>query len=209
MVVQEEEGGGDNGVLSPTQIRREPTQWRAAVYARLGTCAQTVSEIQQLNLQKFAEMERRLRRMESLVRTMSTPARPIATVTTQAGTPIRVGRLAFSGDQQQQETRPAILSRNPWTLSVLWDEWMNGIGGNLPARSFEPVQRGQRGVKANYSFRKPFWKCMERLINSGSNVATALQRIDDVYSRYGSVTKQLKQIGRDEKNGGHEALQCS
>ena len=204
-----EEGGEDNGVLSPTQIHREPTQWRAAVYARLGTCAQTVSDIQQLNLQKFAEMERRLRRMENLVRTMSTPARPIATVTTQAGTPIRVGRLAFSGDQQQQETRPAILSRNPRTLSVLWDEWMNGIGGNLPARSFEPAQRGQRGVKANYSFRKPFWKCMERLINSGSNVATALQRINDVYSRYGSVTKQLKQIGRDEKNGGHAALQCS
>ena len=204
MVVQEEEGGGNNGVLTTTQIRREPVQWRAAMSCRLGTASQTVSEIQQHEMQKFSEIERRLRRMESFMKTLS-PARPLSTVTTQAGTVIRVGNVTGNDTNNQ----PAILSRNPRTLSVLWDEWMNGIGGNLPARLFDAPQRGQRGVKANYSFRKPFWRCMERLINKGLTVAVALQRIDTVYAHLGSVTKQLKQIGKDEKNGGHRSLRCS
>jgi len=93
-VVQVEEGGGDDGVLSTTQIHREPTQWRAAVYAWLGTTSKMVSEIQRHEMQKFTELERRLRRMESFVKTLS-PARPIHTVLTRRGTPIRVGGLAF------------------------------------------------------------------------------------------------------------------
>ena len=203
MVVQVEEGGGDDGVLTTTQIRREPTQWRAAVYARLGTTSKMVSEIQRHEMQKFTELERRLRKMESFVKTLS-PARPIHTVLTCRGIPIRVGSLAF----EETDRRP-ILGRNPRTLSVLWDEWMNGVAGNLPAREFTRAQRGAKGVKANFCHRKPFWKCMNRLIDGGSTAAQALRRIDLVYEKYGSVTKQLKAIGKDEKIGGHRSLQIS
>jgi hypothetical protein len=122
MVVQVEEGGGDGeDVLTTTQIRREPTQWRAAVYARLGTCAKMVGEVQQHEMLKFAEVEKRLKKIEHLCRSLTT-ARPLHMVRTQRGTPIRVGALAQVDDSQ----KPAVLHRNPKTLGVLWDEWMNG-----------------------------------------------------------------------------------
>ena len=169
MEVQVEEGGGDDGVLTTTEIRRDHVQWRAAVYARLGTMARMVAEIQQHALLKFTEQEKRLRRMESLVRTLQ--ARPLqGAVTTARGTTIRVGNLTAEGENV---FRPAILSRNPKTLAVLWDEWCNGIGGNLPAKDFEPSQRGKKGVKANYSFRKSFWNIMVYLVDNGLTVAQA------------------------------------
>ena len=203
MEVQVEEGGGDDGVLTTTEIRRDHVQWRAAVYARLGTMARMVAEIQQHALLKFTEQEKRLRRMESLVRTLQ--ARPLqGAVTTARGTTIQVGNLTAEGENV---FRPAILSRNPKTLAVLWDEWCNGIGGNLPAKDFEPSQRGKKGVKANYSFRKPFWNIMERLLDKGVTVAEGLRSVDNVYAKYGSVTKQLKEMAKDERNGGHISLQ--
>ena len=97
MEVQVEEGGGDDGVLTTTEIRRDHVQWRAAVYARLGTMARMVAEIQQHALLKFTEQEKRLRRMESLVRTLQ--ARPLqGAVTTAQGTTIQVGNLTAEGE---------------------------------------------------------------------------------------------------------------
>jgi hypothetical protein len=161
-----------------------------------------VGEVQQHEMLKFAEVEKRLKKIEHICRALTT-ARPLHMVTTQRGTPIRVGALAQVDDSQ----KPAVLHRNPKTLDILWNEWMNGIAGNLPARKFTRSQRGAKGVKANFSYRKPFWRIMQRLLDHQSTSDEAIKRIDRVYSRYGSITKQLKQMAIDEKNGGHRNLQ--
>ena len=89
-------------------------------------------------------------------------------------------------------------------LEFLWDEYQNGIGGRKPAREFTRAERGR--CKAVYSQRKPFWVCMERQMNRGDTVLTALNRINSIYSVFGSVPKMLIAIRRDEKRGGHTLL---
>jgi hypothetical protein len=199
----------DKYQVEPTEERdvlltrtRESAQLRAAVYARLGTTSKMVAEAQTYEMEKFTEIVRRLRRMEGLVKGIAnSPARPITAVhRTNRGTPIRVGAAA-----QGEDIRPATLCRNPRTLSVLWDEYLNGIGGRLSAQQFSQLQRGVRGVKANYCNRKPFWKCMQILIDKGLTEAAAMARIGRVYK--GSVTQILKAMAKDERNGGHRHLE--
>ena len=48
---------------------------------------------------------------------------------------------------------------------------------------------------------------MERLLDKGVTVAEALRSVNNVYAKYGSVTKQLKEMAKDERNGGHISLQ--
>lgn len=202
--VEESEGGNE---LTPRTITRESAQWRSAVYARLGTTSKMVSEIQVHEMEKFSEIERRLRRMETIVRAISAaPARPIGPATPR-GTPIRVGALAADGGAETQgDLRPATLSSNPRTLSVLWDEYVNGIGGRLPASEFTSRQRNTRATKPNFCHRRPFWAIMVRLIDSGCTVATAMARVHRVYDRFGCLTEMLKAMKIDERNGGHRFL---
>ena len=181
---------------------RESAQWRAAVYARLGTTSKMVSESHTLELEKFTEIQRTLRRIERLVKDVARmPARRISggvdRNTTDRGTVVRVG----AANAQGQDIRPATLCRNPKTLSILWEEYLNGIGGRLPAQQFTREQRGVLSVRANYCNRKGFWDCMQRLIDKGYTEAAALARISRVYQ--GSITHILKAIRKDERNGGH------
>ena len=194
--VNRDEGGGAGGLTSNT-VTRDSAQWRAAVYARLGTAAKTVSEIQSLEMVKFTEIDRRLRRMEALLKSVAnSPGRTIGR--TNRGTAIRVGTAAQGGD-----SRPATLCRNPRTLSILWSEYMNGIGGRKPAQQFTREERGLRCVKQNYYFRKPFWTAMQRLVDKGYTESVAIGKIEKVYEKYGSITNILRKMLIDERNGGH------
>ena len=167
------------------------------MYARLGTTSKVVSEIQAHEMEKFQALERRLRRMEAMVKAIAnSPGRRIGTATDR-GTITRVGTIA-----QGEDTRPATLCRNPRLLSTLWDEYLNGIGGRLPAQQFNRTQRGR--VRGCYSFRKPFWMCMQRLVDKGYTDATALNKIERVYE--GSVSEILRQLAKDERMGGHHYL---
>ena len=105
---------------------------------------------------------------------------------------------------QGQDTRPATSARNPELLAVIWGEYQNGRGGWKPAREFTQAERGW--CKAVYSQRKPFWKCMERQIDRGDIKLTALNRIEGIYSPFGSITKMLIAIRRDKKRGSHILL---
>ena len=200
-VVDNSEGGSTG--LTTNTLTRESSQWRAAVYSRLGTASKIVSEIQSLEMVKFTEIDRRLRRMEALLKSISeSPARAIGSQRTDRGTVIRVGDVLQGGD-----TRPATLSRNPKMLSTLWDEYINGVGGRKPAQQFTREERGLRGIKQNYFFQKPFWICMQRLIDKGHTEAVALNKIERVYGRSGcSITNMLRKIVKDERNGGHRFL---
>ena len=116
---------------------------------------------------------------------------------TRRGEEIRVGTA-----DQGQDTRQATLCSNPKLLSVLWDEYVNGVGGRLPARLFSAAQRGR--CKTIYSNRNKFWQLMERLIDHGYTASTALDKIERVYP--GTLTQKLVRIHRDKNNGGHNQL---
>ena len=179
-------------------ISRESEQWRTAIYARLGTTAKTTLEIHTQCLIQFAEMSRRMRQLERHIRILTyAPARASGPAT-KRGTKIRIGT-----PDQGQDTRQAILCSKPKMFSILWDEYQNGIGGRLPAKEFTRQQRG--GCKAVYSARKTFWDCMERLIDNGLTVQSALARINTVYHD-GSITQKLIALRKDERKGGHNQL---
>ena len=142
--------GGSTGLTTNT-LTRESSQWRAAVYSRLGTASKIVSEIQSLEMVKFTEIDRRLRRMEALLKSISeSPARAIGSQRTDRGTVIRVGDVLQGGD-----TRPATLSRNPKMLSTLWDEYINGVCGRKPAKQFTWEERGLGVLSRTITFENP------------------------------------------------------
>ena len=204
MIVNEEDGGDR---IRARDITTDSRQWRAHVFARLGTTAKTTNEIQTLQRSEFAEMKNRIRRLEDRIRVLqNAPARVMAgTVSRRDPTRTSRGVLIREGNPDQgQDTRPVTLTRNPKLLSAIWDEYQNGTGGRKPAREFTRAERGR--CKAVYSQRKPFWVCMERQMNRGDTVLTALNRINSIYSVFGSVTKMLIAIRRDEKRGGHTLL---
>jgi len=147
---------------------------------------------------------RKLRGLEERIRVLTyAPAgcrhcrRHVFTVETRRGSEVLTGTPA-----QGQDARPATLSPRPKLLSVLWDEWVNGIGGRLPAKDFSPRQRGK--CKVSFSHRKIFWDCMQRLIDNGCTSETALQRISRIYR--GTITQILAAMQRDERRGGHNEL---
>jgi len=157
-------------------------------------------------IQNFSEMKKRMRQLERQIRVLTKASTP----STKRGTEIRIGtpdpgqdtRRAIGTPHQGQDTRRAILCSKPKLLSILWDEYQNGVGGRLPAKEFT---RQQRGVcKAVYSSRKTFWDCMERLMDNGLTVNSALARINDIYK--GSITQKLIALRIDERKGGHNQL---
>ena len=76
----------------------------------------------------------------------------------------------------------AVLDCCPKTLFVLWDEYVNGIGGLKPAREFIRCERGLKQNKFKYCNHLIVWKCMERSITRGGNtVSVAVRKINRVY----------------------------
>ena len=188
-------GGGGGGGF------RRDREMRARVYAKVRTISERVVAMQHHEVTEFADMKRRMKKLERMIHAISvSPARVVGAATTRRGTPIRIGTAPPPDDP-----RPATLSRAPRTLHALWDEWMNGIGGRKPARLFTLRERG--ACKHLYSKRRKFWSCVERMLDGGTTLLVAIRRIYGVYG-YLSVTDILKKLGRDESNGGHARLQA-
>ena len=99
--------------------------------------------------------------------------------------------------------KQATLCKSPKLFSVLWTEWIEGIGGRIPASQFSSLQRGR--VKTTYSQRKPFWMCMERLIDNGFTAQASLRKIMQAYPT-GNLTEKLKLIAKDENGDGNTSL---
>ena len=146
-----------------------------AIYAKVVMIQGVVNDTQNLSLNKFSEVERRMKRIEQMVRAiaMAPAVRYRGTGTAGIGgtlaPPARVGEPVPS--------RPAVLGACPRTLSGLWDEYQNGVGGRKPAREFTRSERGQTNVKFKYSRRLIVWKCIERLVDKGNTLSTAFTRI--------------------------------
>lgn len=91
--------------------------------------------------------------------------------------------------------RPATLSEKPKNLYELWDEYMTGIGGRLPAKDFDPIQRGREKYK--YHRRKVVWDQILKMVNLGYTSDSA---IDAIYAKYGpnrSVSEIINKMRKD------------
>ena len=186
-------GGGRIGGSS-----RVNEVWRNAMYAKLSNTQTVVKESHNFSVLKLAEVEKRLKRLESNIRILTTaPARRVGV----AGA-ISVGHNVAIG-AASEPTRPPILCDCPRTLNVLWDEYQNGIGGSKPARAFTRAERGRCRFK--YSKRLLVWKCIDRLLDRGYSLGEACRKIHQVYGVV-SITKIIKAMRRDENRGGHAAL---
>ena len=115
-------------------------EWRVGMYAKVRTIADRVTEMEQLQVSKFAEIDKRLRTIEGIVRGLAVaPARVGGLGVTTRGSNIRRGTPA------RTYVGPATLVNCPRTLEVLWDEYQNGIGG--PSQLVTSLHVSEEGSK--------------------------------------------------------------
>ena len=100
----------------------------------------------------------------------------------------------------------AQLVDHPKTLSILWKEWMVGIGRNKPAVNFTPQERNNDQNKNKYLKRKPFWLLLGRMVNAGINADAACETVFQVYTLVAGATNMsaiLKAIQQDRAKDVH------
>jgi hypothetical protein len=98
-------------------------------------------------------------------------------------------------DQAPAQQNPATLCRNPRTLYVLWQEYMEGVGGRKAARLFTAQERGR--VKYNYHRRKVAWETIAIMVRAGNNADVAIDKIYEVYGRQNRVTIIINRMRQD------------
>ena len=76
----------------------------------------------------------------------------------------------------------AVLVPRLRTLHQLWEEYINGIGNNKPAKFFTRAERGRKETKFIYSRRRIFWKLVEKHVNRNR---AANDVIDMIYTLLG------------------------
>ena len=58
----------------------------------------------------------------------------------------------------------------------------------------------------DYAKRNLVWQAIAKLVTQGYSADSAIDKIYDVYGRSTSVTKIIKRLQEDKKNGGNDAL---
>ena len=100
----------------------------------------------------------------------------------------------------------AQLVDHPKTLSILWREWMFGIGRNKAAVNFTPQERNTDQNKNKYLKRKPFWLLLGRMVNADIHADAACERVFEVYTLVAGATNIsaiLEAIRKDKQNDVH------
>ena len=91
----------------------------------------------------------------------------------------------------------AKLSPTPRNIYVLWEEWLNGIGGRKAARLFSSQERGR--VKYKFCRRKVVWDLIARLVRAGCTAQVACDRKVAVYGQSTTVTNIIARLRDDIK----------
>jgi len=115
------------------------------------------------------------------------------------------GRTGPDGNIAPIDTTAQLVD-HPKTLSILWREWMFGIGRNKAAVNFTPQERNTDQNKNKYLKRKPFWLLLGRMVNADMHADAACERIFEVYTLVAGATNIsaiLKAIQQDKKNDVH------
>ena len=100
----------------------------------------------------------------------------------------------------------AQLVDHPKTLSILWREWMFGIGRNKPAVNFTPRERNNDQNKNKYLKRKPFWLLLGRMVNADMHADAACERVFEVYTLVAGATNIsaiLEAVRKDKQDDVH------
>lgn len=92
------------------------------------------------------------------------------------------------------QSSDAVLTKYPCDLYYLWDEYECGVNGKKAASTFTSVERGR--CRSMYSFRKTFWRLVEKLIQRGESSRQAIDRIYRVYGLM-RVSRMNHAIRRD------------
>ena len=207
----EEEGFGMDADAVVRVSSRNGVQCRQAAMGRLGRGLSLMKETEKSQASHICDLKQRTKKLESALVTLSSkPGHRLispntVTVRARGGTEevkVREGDTKRKNNKLFGDRRPAQLCNNPKLSRVLWDECVNGVGGNEPAKDFTGAERGR--VKSKCCQRKPFWECMKRVTAGGFTAANAIRRITDVHN--GSIAFQLRCVAADEKRGGHNLL---
>ena len=94
----------------------------------------------------------------------------------------------------------AKLLNHPKTLSILWREYMFGLGRNKPAIDFTTQERNNKKNKNVYTRWKPFWLLVGRMTNAGWTDQVACEMIQETYTIVtgkSSITAILDGIRKD------------
>eukprot|EP00536_Pseudo-nitzschia_multiseries_P000043 jgi/Psemu1/62444/estExt_Genemark1.C_20149 len=156
-------------------------QWKNVIYTKMCTTRNHVAELRNHNLAEMAEMAEMKRQMKLLYQICQGLAMAPAHQIGGGGTRGRGPAIMDAAPGLPEGQQPANLYSTPRTIQVLWDEYQNGIGGKKPAPKFTAAERG--ACKFRYSNMKVVWGCMERLLNQGNDVNTAINKIKHAYGK--------------------------
>jgi Transcriptional activator of glycolytic enzymes len=128
--------------------------------------------------QGHAAVERQYRVHNENIRRMAiAPARCVIGGT--AGSGRSIGAAAATMVANHLGDPKAMLSANPRSLILVWEEWTHGLNGNKPASQFTSQQRGQN--KHKFCWRKVFWDLVSNLVQAGVDSNVAINRVYAVY----------------------------
>ena len=101
----------------------------------------------------------------------------------------------------------SLLSANPRTLCLLWEEHESGVGGRKAAKLFSREERGK--VKHEYHRRKFVWECIGTLVlRAGFTAQVAIDRIYQVYGENTNISRIINRMKQDRQAGiVHPSLQ--
>jgi hypothetical protein len=86
----------------------------------------------------------------------------------------------------------AILSPNPRTLHLLWEEYQHGISGRKAAKSFTSQECCH--LKHNYVRQKIVWDLVSSLVRDGYTFNVVIDQIYQVYGVQSSVTTVINRL---------------
>jgi hypothetical protein len=89
----------------------------------------------------------------------------------------------------------AELSATPRSLDLLWEEYLNGVGGRKAARHFTPQERGKNKYK--YCRRLIVWNLISMHVNAGITSQRSCEMIYAHYGQQNSVTTIINNLRRD------------
>ena len=116
--------------------------------------------------------------------------------------PCNVHRLVADNYRMRDGGRKiAILSKQVRNLHELWDEWLVGIAGNLPAKDFTSKERGK--VKHKYSKRLHIWRCISNHVRAGFTAEQAIDKIYQVFGNNLSVSKIIRGFQNAQREHGY------
>jgi len=167
------EGGGMNRLFQQMQ----------ALYGQMNGLRTENREVK-LEIRRFEQLlGMQLRKMDSCISKMTLPPAVIEN----------------NDANNNEDSPPATLVPSPKNISVLWQEFMFGIAGRKPARTFSARERGK--CKCTYNRRKLAWAKIAELIRSGHTAQSAIDLIYDVYGKSTGLSAILVKMRYDRRNG--------